>query len=138
MKTDEKGSHLTSLNAKHLRAIDALLREPTVVAAARVSGIGETTMFRWLKDPLFDATYKQLRARLLEGTLTALQSASVEAVSCLLEVIRDQAAQPSARVTAAKTVLEFSVKAREILEVEERLAYLENCLDLKNGRKKAA
>jgi hypothetical protein len=39
MKTNENGSHLTSLNAKHLRAIDALLREPTAVAAARASNI---------------------------------------------------------------------------------------------------
>ncbi|MBI3423018.1 MAG: hypothetical protein HY011_08765 [Acidobacteria bacterium] len=65
---------------------------------------------------------------MLESTLTALQAASGEAVSTLRDVMADPNANHGATVSAARTVLEFSLKAREVLEVEERLRKLESRL----------
>ena len=124
----------TTLTAKQQRALDALLREPTVLAAADAAGVSKTTIFRWLSDPTFAAAYKQARGHLLTSTLTALQSASSTAVATLSEVMKDTTAQPSARVSAAKAVLEMSLKAREVLEVEERLAALEAAMQPMGGK----
>jgi DNA-binding MurR/RpiR family transcriptional regulator len=128
-------SEQDGLTAKQQRAIESLLREPTVQAAAEAAGVSKATIFRWLACPGFSAAYREARGRLLESTLTALQAASTDAVTCLREVINDKAAQVSARVSAAKTVLELGLKAREALEVEERLAYLEKVFEVKNSRK---
>ena len=70
----------TKLTARQERALDALLREPTVLSAAEAAGVSKATIFRWLAEPLFSLAYKQARAQLLESTLTALQSASGAAV----------------------------------------------------------
>lgn len=113
------------------------MTEPTTRAAAEAAKVSEATIWRWLADPIFASTYREARGRLLEGTLTALQSASVDAVACLREVINDKSAQVPARVSAAKAVLELSLKAREVLKVEERMAYLEKCLEIKDGRSNA-
>lgn len=123
------------LSAKQQRAIEALLTEPTTRAAAEAAKVSEATIFRWLAEPVFAAAYREARGRLLESTLTALQAASADAVTCLRDVINDKAAQVSARVSAAKTVIELGLKARETLEVEERLAYLEKVFEVKNSRK---
>lgn len=123
------------LSAKQQRAIEALLTEPTTRSAAEAAKVSEATIFRWLAEPVFAAMYREARGRLLESTLTALQAASADAVTCLRDVINDKAAQVSARVSAAKTVLELGLKAREVLEVEERLAYLEKAFEVKNSRK---
>jgi transposase-like protein len=130
---ESKSSNLYELNEKHVRAIEALLQEPTVSSAAKKAGVGQATLFRWLNDPQFARAYKEARGRMLEGTLTSLQSASVDAVKCLREVINDTTAQASARVSAAKSVLDLSLKAREIFELEDRIEYLEKYLEVKAG-----
>ncbi|HMV46680.1 MAG TPA: hypothetical protein PLD20_13930 [Blastocatellia bacterium] len=125
------------LSTKQQRAIEALLTEPTTRAAAAAAEVSEATIWRWLAEPEFSIAYRAARGRLLESTLTALQSASVDAVVCLREILNDKTAQVSARVSAAKSVLELGLKAREVLEVEERLAYLEKALELKNAKRSA-
>lgn len=137
IKNECKLTGLLELNEKHVRAIEALLQEPTVTAAAKKAGVSQATLFRWLNDPQFTGAYKEARGRMLEGTLNSLQSASADAVICLREVINDTTAQVTARVSASKTVLELSFKAREILELEDRIEYLEKYLEITGGRRVA-
>lgn len=118
-------SGFESLQPKQIKAIEALLREPTTAAAAKAARVGEATIFRWLADPAFSAAYKEARGQLLEATLTALQAAGGDAVKCLVEVTNDKEAQVSARVSAAKAIIELGLKTREVLDVEERLKALE-------------
>jgi len=122
------------LTAKQEKAIESLLREPTIQAAAEAAGVSKATIFRWLSDPVFSAAYREARGRLLESALTALQAASTDAVTCLREVINDRAAQVSARVSAAKAVLELSLRAKEAIEHEERLKAVEAILQPQRAR----
>jgi len=127
------------LTAKQQKALEALLSEPTVLAAAEAAGVSRTTIFRWLGDSVFADAYRALRGQMLESTLTALQSASGDAVATLKTVMNDQEAKGSERVSAARCVLEMTLRAREILEVEERLKVLEEKLNAQQapGRKTA-
>jgi hypothetical protein len=122
------GLEKAKLTVKQQRAIEALLTEPTVQAAADAAGVSKTTIFRWLADSVFSGVYRDLRGQALEGTLTALQQASGEAVRTLKTVMTDETAKGSERVSAARCVLEMSQKAREVLEIEARLAALEGRL----------
>ena len=126
MATDEKNSG--ELNAKQLRAIDALLREPKTEAAAKATGVSVTTLWRWLNEPVFSTAYRAARGKVLENTLAALQSASGDAVATLRKVLADEFAKPGEKVSAARAILEFSLKAREVMEVEQRLTDLEKRL----------
>jgi AcrR family transcriptional regulator len=125
------------LSSKQQRALEALLREPTIQAAADAAGVSKATIFRWLAEDVFSAVYRDLRGQLLESTLTALQQASGDAVATLRTVMTDETAKGSERVSAARCVLEMSLKAREILETEERLADLETRLNAQPGLKRA-
>ncbi|MBI1763120.1 MAG: hypothetical protein HYR56_16960 [Acidobacteria bacterium] len=116
------------LTAKQVRAIEALLSERTIADAAVAAGVGEASLYRWLNDPAFDKAYKSARSRLLETTLTRLQHVSSDAVKTLHETLTDPLAQAPARVSAARTILEFSLKAREALELDDRLSALEEVL----------
>jgi hypothetical protein len=55
------------------------------------------------------------------GTLTA---AATEAVRTLLDLLKNSAS-PAVRLVAARSVLELGLKVREVAEMEERLAALE-------------
>ncbi len=127
-------SNSQTLTAKQARAIKALLEEPTTTAAAAAAKVSVPTIFRWLANPTFSAAYREARSRLVETALTRLQSASSDAVKTLRATLTDPLAQPSVRVSAARAILEFSLKAREMMEFEERLERLESTL-LKSARK---
>ncbi|MGH9834952.1 MAG: hypothetical protein ACRD9Y_18180 [Blastocatellia bacterium] len=117
------------LTPKQVGAIEALLSEPTTTIAAKSAGVGEATLFRWLNDPDFSAAYRDARGRLLERALTILQASSTDAAECLRDIVRNKKAPVYARLSAAKTILEIGLKAREALEVEERLRALEERLN---------
>lgn len=123
-----KDSPNDELTPKQRRAIEALLSEPTTKGAAETAGCAEITLHRWLKQPAFQSAYKAARGQLLEATLTALQSAGKEAVETLKEVMSDKLAKGSERVSAAKAVLEIGLKAREVIDVADRLAAIEERL----------
>jgi hypothetical protein len=55
-----------------------------------------------------------------------LRSASLQAVEVLVEISNDASAASSARVSAAKTIIELSLKAGAIEEIEDRLQQLES------------
>jgi hypothetical protein len=114
-----------SLTQKQQKTIQALLENPTARAAAKAAGVGETTLYRWLGEAAFSRAYRAARNQLLEGTLTALQAASSEAVQTLRQVMQDAEAMVTARVSAARAILEFALKAKEQLETEARLSALE-------------
>jgi hypothetical protein len=128
----------TELTAKQAQAIEALLSEPTQEKAAEKAKVSRATLARWLAEPVFRQALKEARNQLLENILTALQAASVKAVQTLGEVMDDTTAQPSARVSAAKAVLDNLLRSREQLELEERLKTLEELLQQPTQKGNAA
>ena len=54
-----------------------------------------------------------------------MQQATGEAVETLRQVMQDPEAPASAKVSAARTILETAVKAVELEDLEEWIAYLE-------------
>lgn len=124
------------LTPKQEKALAALLSEPTATAAAETANVALSTLMRWLNEPAFAAAYKMARGRILETTLIALQSASGQAVTTLRNVLTDETARAGEKVSAAKAIIEFALKAREVLEVEERLKALESLLAQTNQNQK--
>lgn len=117
------------------RAIIALLSNSTMKRAALSVGVDETTLWRWLQDKDFHAAYMKARRDTVSRAIARLQQASTEAVNTLREVMKDKTAKGSERVSAAKAVLEFSIKAVEIEDMAERLAQVEAILAAQPGKK---
>jgi hypothetical protein len=119
------GGHGEKLTHKQERAIGALLTSKSLIEAAELCQIGETTLRRWLTHPGFQAAYLEARRAVVQHALTALQQASMEAVETLRAVQNDVEASASAKVSAAKTVLELALRAVEFEDLEARIARLE-------------
>ena len=104
-------------------AIGALLSQPTIAAAAQSVGLNEKTIRRWLKEPGFLASYRAARRDALEHCLALLQKAGSAAVGALLQSL--QAESEAVRLRAACAILDYSLKGTEILDLEARIAVLE-------------
>ncbi|MBA3030869.1 MAG: hypothetical protein FP816_18925 [Desulfobacteraceae bacterium] len=116
------------LSGKKQRAVLALISEPTIQAAAAATGIGETTLYRWLHDKEFQKAFYAARREIIGQSITRLQQASGKAVTTLVEIMSDQDKPASTRVTAAKTVLEMAFKSIELEGLEIRLTAIEDRL----------
>jgi hypothetical protein len=109
------------------QALRALLERPTIAAAAESCNLSERTLFRYLEDEDFRAEYRRLRARLVEEVVAELQKGGVEAIGVLRRNF--EAESESAQLRAARTVLEFMLRGTELVDLEARLAALEEGTD---------
>ena len=107
------------------KVLSALLQTPTLTDAAKLAGVSEVTVWRYLRDPVFSEKYHNARKAVLDTAIKKLQAASGEAVETLRLIMAKENANPGARVSAAKVVLEQAIKTGEIAEVLRRIESLE-------------
>ena len=81
------------------------------MSAARSIGVATDTLLKWMKQPEFDAAYREARRLAFRQSVARLQQASGAAVSTLLKIMVDQNAPRSTRVRAADSVLDHAAKA---------------------------
>ena len=114
------------LSGKQTRAIVALLTQPSMTAAAADAEISEVTLWRWQNtDPMFQRALRKARRHAVSQAIGTLQRAAGEAVAVLRQIATDPEKPPSARVTAARTILEMAMKAVELEDLELRIQVLE-------------
>ena len=117
--------HGSKFDRKREEAVAALLTHRNVEDAARAAGVGVSTLLRWMKEPEFEAAYREARRAAFGQSVARLQQASSAAVSTLLKVMVDPASPPSTKVRAADSVLDHAAKAIEIEDLDARLTDLE-------------
>jgi hypothetical protein len=118
--------HGDKLSRKQEQGISALLLYPTLLDAATAIGVDERTLRRWLReDTTFQAGYREARRAVVQQAIVQVQRATGEAVETLRAVMQDSEAPASAKVSAAKTILETAVKAVELEDLEARIVALE-------------
>lgn len=125
------------LTPKQEKALAALLSLGEVKAAAKQAKVGETTLWRWLKEDSFSEAYREARRRLVEVSVARLMADSTAASKALREITEDKSAPASARVAAARAILDHSIKGVEVLDLEPRLREIEkNMAAQKKGAKR--
>jgi hypothetical protein len=102
----------------------ALACGATAEAAAAKAGVSRRTVFRRLSDDDFRRRLRGARQEMVERASGMLTAASMEACRTLLSLMEGQSPH-SARLGAAKAILELGVRLRDLTEIEARLAALE-------------
>ncbi|NPV90532.1 MAG: transposase family protein [Firmicutes bacterium] len=115
----------SKLTRKMEAAIAALLVAPTIADAAAVVGVHEQSLWRWLQREDFQERYREAKRQAVNQAVALLQQACSEAVETLRRIMADDEATASARVAAARTVLEMGLKAVEVEELEARITAIE-------------
>ena len=120
--------HGEKLTRKKELAIAALLSQPSIPAAAKVVGIGEKTLWRWLQHQDFREAYLQARRQVVQQVISNVQNSMKKAVDTLLEVMEDPNSPTSSKVQAARSIIDFGLKGLELEDFELRLSRLEEHL----------
>jgi hypothetical protein len=126
---DHRGPQMTGhgekLSRKQEQAMTALVTCPSITEATAQCELAEVTLRRWLKPEGFQAAYREVRRTVVQHAIVQVQRATGEAVETLRHVMHDAGASASARVSAAKAILDTAVKAVELENLEARIAALE-------------
>lgn len=115
-----------ALSAKQTAVIAALLDSRTVADASEKTGTPARTIYRWLQsDTDFQQALQTAETGMIDEAVRRLLGMQQTALSALQFVMSSRDTPPSARVAAARTVLDAVLKLRELRTVEERLTALE-------------
>jgi hypothetical protein len=126
------------LTPKQERALVALLDCGEIKKAAEIAEVGEVTLWRWLQSPDFQLRYRAARRQLVETAIAQLQSDCTVAARVLREVAEDREAPASSRVAAARAIIEQSVSAVQLTDLQERLEEVERLLQEQETKRRRA
>jgi hypothetical protein len=117
---------------KKENAIAALLTHPTIETAAAVVGVSEKSLRNWLKEPAFQQAFRDARSQVVDLALARLQEAYGLAVTSLRDLLT--ARSEAVRLGACRAILELGGKLRENLDLEQRIAELEEQARRESGQ----
>jgi hypothetical protein len=102
----------------------ALARGETVRESACGAGVSERAVTYWLAgDPVFRARLDELRAGLLERSMSITLGATAAAATRLKRLVKSR--NERVALSAARAVLETAVSMRNAVSLEQRLRALE-------------
>src|ERR1019366_941818 len=118
-------ARVSKLGRKKEAAVLALLSQRSVDEAARVAGVGPRTLYRWMKEPEFDAAYRDAKRAAFSQSIARLHQMASAAVTTLGKAMVDPSTPPATKVRAADSILDPTAKALELEDLEARVADLE-------------
>jgi phage terminase small subunit len=123
------------LSTKQRRAIEALLSTGDVTAAAKEARVGKSSLYRWLREPVFLAAVREAETAALDELSRMLVRLGRTAVGTLAKAMSDPKAPWPTRVRAADASLARLLQLRELATLEARVTELERSVGLgKAGR----
>ena len=112
-------------SAKAELIITALLTNSTVKKASASCGVPESTIYSYLKKPEFKKKYNKAKTDLMEHTTTYLQGKTAETIEIILSIAEDTENHAQTRLTACRTLLEYTFKFMENTDLLQRIEQLE-------------
>jgi hypothetical protein len=106
-------------------AVSAFVSTGTISGAAKALGIGRDKMKQWRERPEFEAALERVGNSLLSAAMRQLESDCVAAARTLREIMNDTSANVFARLSAARTILELSLKSAEVQSLKLKIKRLE-------------
>ena len=107
------------------RALQALLTQPTKTKAAEAAGISPRTLRDYLADPEFQKEYKKAFGQLVTDATRQAQQSLSPAISALRDIVEDDNEHSSARIAAARSLLEYGLRWTEFSDILAELEAVE-------------
>jgi hypothetical protein len=127
--------HGAKFGRKMEAAISALVTRQSIEDAARVAGVGEKTLRRWMREPQFNAQYLQARREGVSQAVARMQQATGAAGTVVLRLMTDANVPAAVRLRAAECVFTHAMKGIELEDVEVRLSELERAAETSKNKR---
>ena len=115
----------SALSPKQIKAVDALLATGDVASAAREMKLNKATLYRWLKEPVFNQAVRDAEARAIDDLARMLVRLCKTATATIYKAMNDQTTPMTVRVRAADIAISRMLQLRELATLEARVTELE-------------
>ena len=120
---DDEPTEASALTSRQQAVLPIVALAPTRAEAARLSGVGESTLRRWFADPAFRRNVDQVRQQTNTRVAEELQKMLPLCVSVFADAMRSP--DPALRLRAARYALSFIVRHGEVETIANDLKGLE-------------
>jgi len=126
MKKEKRPMRTRATEARRKSAVLAIVSTSTIEAAAKLSGVGKTTLYTWMNDSTFMDELTGARAAAFGEGLNMLKAAVQKAAGVLIALLDSK--HETTRRQAAVSVIELGIHAQEAADLEARLTRLEDAI----------
>ena len=127
-----------TLSRKQRRFAGLLALSKSVREAAKAARIGETTAWQWLSDPTVRALANEKLDAVLASAAHAPAARMTQALETLAAIMGNDSAPASARVSAARCILETGLRYHDQLTLAERVSELERLMEVRDEKHRTA
>jgi phage terminase small subunit len=121
-----KAKDKPALTERQLKAIPHLVSCPTYTECCEKAKINKTTLYKWLKEPVFKAELDRQRDEVAAEAFGILSQALTKAVETLVDLLDNNDAR--LKRLAAKDVVDFIIRHKENEDLDARLTEIEKRL----------
>ncbi len=107
----------SELSPRQMLAMGALLAGGTLAHAASSSGVSQRTVARWLDQPAFVQKLQAATDQLIDDVVARVRFRALRAADTLTSLHQDPNVRPCDRIAAARTLLDFAFRTREVPDV---------------------
>ena len=119
-------SNLSRLTNRQKYSIPLMLAARSIEEGCRMAGIAKQTWYNWMRDEGFKEAVCEQREAVVSEALDRLKAAVTGAVEGLTGLVN--AEEKNIRLRACAEVIDYVMKARELEDLERRLAALEKAI----------
>ena len=109
------------MSPKQIAALQALLVSRSHAEAARLAGIGQSTLRKYLRTPEFAKAYKDAAAAVMDSATRQLQQNLTGAIDRLGRIVADDEENSMAQISAAKILIDSGLRFTEFNDVLKEL-----------------
>ena len=120
---DEPGAELSQ---RQHSVLPTVALSPSLSQAAQVSGVGRTTLNRWMNDPAFRQEVARVRQEAAELARQELQGMMLRAAGVINSAMDD--ADPAVRLRAARYALSYANTFAQLNQLTARIEELEDAI----------
>ena len=129
MSGNERIFEIPGLSPRQQSALPTVVSSPTIAESARRAGVAESTLRRWLDEPAFRKELDRQREEAYNLALKQVQALVPECLSIFAKVAVESA-DPALRLRAARYLLSYGMKVKEVDDLRERIRNLEQAVEV--------
>lgn len=115
------------LTVRQLKAIPFIVSSPTYTEGMQKAKVNRSTFYKWLKEPEFKAELDRQRDEVAAEAFGILSQSLTKAVETLVGLLNNK--DDRLKRLTAKDIIKHFLKHKEVKELEERIAAIEQRLD---------
>lgn len=119
---------MIKLSVKQELAINELLKGNSIVDSAKIVGVSEATLNRWLANSEFKVVLNERKSLIVDNCIDKINLMGNKAITVLDSMLEDDKVSSNVRLNASKSILDMILKFNEQRNIIDKMKELEELL----------